>query len=99
MRKAYADFRKRFVDLSMQLAHHRDEGENIDASLVHERMKTNVKRKDQAFIRSVSRAVGKESQWSDMDISRDIILNRSFIYTSQHLINAWYELQGSRVEA
>lgn len=98
LRKAYADFRKRFVELSMQIAREREDESQVDASVAYERMMDAVKRKDEAFIHSVSRAVGKESTWADMDISTAIIVNRSFIYASQHLINAWFELQGEMAE-
>lgn len=98
LRKAYADFRKRFVELSMQMGRQQEEGDLVDAAEGYERMLAAVKRKDEAFIHSVSRAVGNAGQWADMDISTALIVNRSFIYACQHLIQAWFELRGSRVE-
>jgi hypothetical protein len=98
LRKAYANFRQRFIELSMQLVREQELDSLTDITALHDQMMATVKRKDEAFIHSISSAVGKEEAWADMDISSAIIVNRSFIYASQHLINAWSELQGKMAE-
>jgi len=92
LRQAYSEFRRRFVDLSMQLARVLIQEDSSISIETYERLMAAVKQNDNSFIRSVSGVLKGAPSLTDVDISTAIIVNRSFIYACQHLIGAWHEL-------
>jgi len=92
LRQAYSEFRRRFVDLSMQLARVLIQEDSSISIETYERLMAAVKQNDNSFIRSVSGVLKGAPSLTDVDISTAIIVNRSFIYACQHLIDAWHEL-------
>lgn len=98
LRRAYADFRNRFVQLSLLMSREIHATPDLPPTQAYGELMEAVKLKDAAFIQSISSTVVRKDSLSDMDISTAIIVNRSFNTACQYLVNGWYEQQGQTAE-